>query len=386
LAINQGTSGYCPDQNPNVPDDRLELRGSYLLWWISRSHNGLPLLTTGGAGNGALGASDTVILLRAGDVGGTGPYSGGEFGLHYWLDPEQTLGLDARFFFLGQRDFHASAGGDANGTPLLSIPFKDLNPQSLGNFTQVAFPGAVTGSVHFDSQTQLWGMEINGDTRLISGEASCLKGLLGFRYADLFERFTINQNVTSVAGQQLLSFKGNPMPATDSLSISDDFRTRNHFYGGNLGLEGEYHVLPHLVVGATAKLALGWTRGVLDVGGSTAQLSPGQAAPVATAPGGLFALPGNIGRFTHDRFSVLPELDVKARWAVTEHLQLSVGYSFLFWSNVLRPADQINGSLNSSLAPSQVPFGAGGPLNPVPSFHRSDLYIHGINAGVELRF
>jgi Putative beta barrel porin-7 (BBP7) len=42
-----------------------------------------------------------------------------------------------------------------------------------------------------------------------------------------------------------------------------------------------------------------------------------------TTPGGLYALPGNIGHYTHDEFSVVPELGINVGYQVTNQRPLA---------------------------------------------------------------
>jgi hypothetical protein len=107
----------------------------------------------------------------------------------------------------------------------------------------------------------------------------------------------------------------------------DTFRTRNQFYGGQLGVRGEYS-FGKLFVGATGKVALGDTHEVVEVTGAASLVVPG--SPVATFPGGQFAAPSSGGRVTHDEFAVLPEVEVKVGYQVTQRLRAYVGYDFLY--------------------------------------------------------
>ena len=87
----------------------------YLLWWLKRDRPSLQLLTTGGAGGGALGASDTTVLFRYSDLPTDEPYSGGRFEFGLWFDSHETCGVDVDFFFLQKRDFRFAAGSDSSG-------------------------------------------------------------------------------------------------------------------------------------------------------------------------------------------------------------------------------------------------------------------------------
>src|SRR5262249_5589131 len=142
-----------------------------------------------------------------------------------------------------------------------------------------------------------------------------------------------------------------------------------------------------LFMNIRGSLAMGVTHQVLDISGSQTRLVPGGA--ILTDVGGLLALPGaNIGRFDHNAFSVVPEITVNLGCQVTRHLRTFVGYNFLYWTNVIRPGDQIDPFVDIARVPNFVPPGT--PLSPIvrPTvlFKQSDFWVQGINFGVELRW
>ena len=65
-----------------------------------------------------------------------------------------------------------------------------------------------------------------------------------------------------------LFFLGGSFPAPSSIATTDAFRTRNQFYGGQVGVRGEY-CLGSLVVSATSKIALGNMHEVVEVRGTS---------------------------------------------------------------------------------------------------------------------
>jgi hypothetical protein len=371
---------------------RWTTSAEYMLWWLKGNRPALPLLTTGVAvpagGGGALGASDTTVLFRLADLARDGPYNGARFGLGYWIIQNPAVGLDASFFFLQKKTFTFAAGSDAAGSPLLSVPFFDLNPGHPGpGFSQVSVPDVLAGRMEAVSTTELWGYDVDLKTGLVRSNGLAVDGLLGFRHANLHESFGFGQTETALVGYPLLSFNGNPIPASDSLAIADSFVTRNRFYGCDLGLRTTWSPFSKVAVDLTTKIALGSVRQTLDVSGSTTHLGPGGTTVVESVPGGLFALWAlNIGQFHHYRFAVLPEVALRLRYSLTEWLDVSVGYELIYLSSVVRPADQVSGTINSTFAPSQVPFGIGGPLAPPILFRRTDFTAQGLNVGFEVRF
>lgn len=79
----------------------------------------------------------------------------------------------------------------------------------------------------------------------------------------------------------------------------------------------------------------------------------------------------------------MPELGITLGYDFTCRLRATFGYTFLYWSKVARPGEQIDTELN----PSQFPPGTlvGAP-HPQFVFHTSDFWAQGLNFGLEYRF
>ena len=91
-----------------------------------------------------------------------------------------------------------------------------------------------------------------------------------------------------------------------------------------------------------------------------------------------------MGRYTQNDFAVIPELGVTLGYDITERLRATVGYSFIYWSRVARPGDQIDMAVNPSYIPNHGP--PVGAAYPQFEFNTTDLWIQGANVGLELRF
>ena len=138
-------------------------------------------------------------------------------------------------------------------------------------------------------------------------------------------------------------------------------------------------------VGVTAKLALGATQELVVIDGGTTLSQPG-AAPV-TAPGGVLAQTSNIGRYFRNEFAVVPEIGLKLGWQIRPHVAANVGYNFLYWSHVVRPGDQLDRTVNPSLAPTDQLFGNGlGANRPAFDFQSSSFWAQGLTVGLTFRY
>jgi hypothetical protein len=365
------------------------VRGEYLLWQIRRG-GAPPLVTTTrgtpGPGNfGAIGQPGTVALFQ-------GPLdyeerSGGRVTVGYFFDRCGEFGIEGSYFMLADRtlNFAASSVGDplsAGGPVLLARPFFNVlaNRQDV---ELVAAPGQANGNIAVSSRSELLGAELNGIINLDQCCCSRWDLLVGFRYLRLKEDIEISENVTSINPR-------NP-DAGAAFFVQDRFDTRNQFYGGQVGLRKTWN-WRRWDLDVTGKVALGETHEVVDINGTTIITPPG-GMPVAFN-GGLLAQPTNIGHFSRDRFSVVPEVGVNIGYKFTDHLRGFVGYNFLYWSNVARPGDQIDLRVN----PSQLPHLMGSPPVPTPgtlvgpafptlqSIKDRDFWAQGVNFGLEFRY
>jgi Putative beta barrel porin-7 (BBP7) len=421
--VADGPGGPCcggPECGPDACCDgcrtpRFWISGEYLLWWVKDQH-GPPLVTASPPGvSGILPGS---MVLFSGDDLHYQERSGARFNAGFWFDDAHCFGLDGSFFFLGRR----SANFTASSPPFVALarPFSDVTTGVPINAAE-AVPGTVTVS----SMTQLWGFDTNFRFSLANGPAGGWLGdgllgwlprracaapaeacecsgdaaacapcapcgpcapsgwcrrwdlLVGFRYLGLTENLDITENLVAAGSR---------------ISETDHFETHNYFYGGQVGTQLELN-RGRFFVDWTTKVALGATHQIVNITGATTFLPPpGVAIPASTAPGGLFAQPTNIGHYARNGLSVVPETGLRVGWQLTDHLRLFVGYNFLFWSNVARPADQIDPGVNQTQRAIPGPNGTLvngmliGPARPMFVFRDTDFWAHGASFGLEFRY
>ncbi len=359
------SDGACVDEPYN-----WWFSSEYLLWWIKASPTP-PLVTTSPVGTprSLAGVLPGAGVLLGGDLDSSS-HSGLRFTLGYWFDCDRTIGLEGSYFFLGERSVNFANA--STGTPILARPFFNA-VTGLEDSELVAFPNVLAGGVQVTASSRLTGADLNLRTNLWRGCCWRIDWLTGFRYLSLDESLNIMENLMPLAGSNF--------PAGSSIMVWDNFTTHNYFYGGQIGPDIEVRRGPWSL-DFLAKVALGATHETSNINGATGFMIPGQMPSLQ--PGGLLALPTNIGHSSHDRFAVVPEIGVKLSYQVTPHLRAFVGYSFLYWSDVVRPGNQIDRVVN----PTQLPGAGGlvGPARPTTLFHPSDFWAQGINLGLELRF
>jgi hypothetical protein len=364
--------------------DRFWAEADYLMWWMRKDPIGVPIVTTdttNGASPTAGGlANPTTQVLIGSNAFGYPIFSGGRLRAGYWCTDD--IGFETSGFLFGNRSSGSAVGSDSTGNPFLFRPVANVDTGNPNAGLIVATPGAVAGSVTVSSSTQLWGADALGSAKLINTDKFRLTGLAGFRYLDLREGLGILDNQTDLAG--VGTFGGTPTTPGDRVTILDSFRTHNQFYGGDLGLRGEL-LWNRWVLTGSANVALGCTHQTIDIGG-VSTLTPASGAAPTSLPGGLLALPSNSGRFLHNAFSVVPEAELKIGYDLTPRIRLSLGYDFIYWSDVVRPGSQINNNISAAQAPVSPSYAPGTTSAPGAPHNSTGFWAHGVNFGVSFRF
>lgn len=389
----------------------LYVRGEYLAWW-TEGMDLPPLVVRGEVGdNGTPSDPSDDFFNNAYVVYGNqnvldGIRSGGRVRIGYWLDDYGQTALEAEYFGFGQIDEKFTDGG--NGTfPIVGRPFIDATT-GYDAVEDVSFPGiSGTVAVDIDSKFQSAAIGFRRNLCCVSGGTCCgdpvtcgsqvsgcgsgvsdgpcgtlfKKGTrhtdlyLGFRWAQLQEGLAIQENLTVIA----------PSPAAGTtFQVNDIFYTNNEFVGGELGFIWDWeHRRWSLEL--LSKLGIGATRQRVAINGYTVRTEPGSAPE--TGSGGLLALDSNIGEYERNELSVLPQLGVTLGYKLTERLKLVGGYSFIYWSNVLRPGEQIDLEVNPGNLPfANPPDPDGIPARPQFTYRQNDFWAHGLSAGLEYQW
>jgi len=336
------------------------IEADYLLWTVKGDK--LPALVS----TGNLGAPGTAVLF--GDAAVNDRWrSGGQIKAGYWFDPQHGWGIEGSFF--GLQDVSTGFNASSNGSSVLVRPFFNVQT-GLQDSLIVASPVIGSGQIAISETSHLWGAGVVFRKEVCASCAGRISALVGYRHLRASDDLSIDTNQQgNVAGI-------GPFTA----AITDQFATTNDFNGLDLGLTGESRY------GAWSlewfgKVAVGANYSTAQINGSTT-IAAGGGAPV-TSPGGLLALPSNMGTFSQTRFAAVPELALKLGYQVTPQFRFHAGYDFLFWSNVVRPGNVIDTGINAS----QIPPGAlVGASRPAPRLDGSDFWAQGIDLGAVFSF
>ena len=305
-----------------------------------------------------------------------GPLSGARFTGGYWLDDCASKAVEVSGFFLGPQSSNFSVNSFTN--PVIGRPFFDLN-DNRESAQLTAVPGLGTGTLTIHAPTNLWGLQGNFVCLLCSGCNYRVTALAGFRNLNLDENISITENIQGEATA--------PAPFTNALiTVNDRFSTQNHFYGGQVGVDGRWY-FGRWSIDGRATLALGDTVEQLTINGGQQIVSPTGA--VQNFTGGLLALPSNIGHISNNAFSVVPEVGLNVGYQFTQYLRGFVGYNFLFWSNVIRPGNSIDRNLDVTQVPNFTVSPTPAPLSgnhPAAAFNQTSFWAQGISFGLAFTY
>jgi len=390
IAVLLASAGLAQAQTAAAPSDSsIWFSAEYLLWWFKKSPEPVPLVTTGNTAAtvppgsppvGAIGGPTTQVLIGEHSIDSE-THSGGRFMAGYWCDGAATAGFDGGYFFTGTRSVSQFVA--SNGSTFLAVPFRNAitGAEQIGPIDGLptAGRGLVSGADALTLASSLQGAELNADCNVTSCPGYRLDVLAGFRWLRLREDLsfaTLSTNAPQVAADPLL------IPA--AFRTRDEFDAHNNFYGGQVGFRTEYNC-GHIFFNGAGKIALGDMHETLAISGSST-LATGRTTTAFA--GGVFAQPTNIGRFTRDHFAAVPEATANVGYEFCPHARVFVGYTFLYASDVVRPGDQIDHTINPTRTAVAVSEGITpvGPLRPGSDLRGSDFWAQGVNAGLEFHF
>jgi hypothetical protein len=371
---------WFPAFSPDPP--RFWLRSDYLVWWTKGAPLP-PLVTTGSPSDsapGALGQPGTSTIYGGGSAN-LGAVGGWRLDVGGYLDAHETWGLQSVFTILGRQEAGFDAYSDQNGNPLIARPVVNANNNTETAYAD-SFPGALGGGVSITSSSEFLSYELNGLRKILQNDHWRIDGLAGFRYMNLTEWLEVDDTVVPLASGAL-TFLGQPVDTSSTLFDFDRFKTTNNFFGGQVGGRVIWTSGP-ISIESTTKFGLGATVEHTEISGATTVVNG--AGLASSAPGGVLATTANIGGYSQTRFSFVPEEDLNFNLAITPYISARIGYSFIYWTNVVRPGDQITRVVSPTLVPSDPAYGTGGPNEPGNHFQTAGYWAQGLNIGLDFHF
>jgi hypothetical protein len=355
------------------------ISADYLMWWTDAAHTPA-LVTTSPASTlqadaGVLGHPNTRVAL-GGSVNDE-MRSGYRVRGGWWSDPLRSHGFE--FHFLQLETLSDAYQRRSSGDPILARPFTDAN-RGTQVAELIAFGSLVSGSLDAAVVSQgLLGWGANYRANLVccapAGRGGCrqnrLDVLIGYRGLRLDDGVQIREELSS------------PLFVDGTLfRLEDVFEADNEFHGCNLGVVFQRRRC-RWSLDAVANIGLGATRSDLRIDGRTTITSPG--GPRVQHRGGLLALSSNIGESGDTDFTAVFDVGLNLVCRLTSCLTAHVGYTFLFWPDVYRAAEQIDVVVNPNLLPPPI-LVPGQPQRPRRLLRESDWWAQGIQFGFEYRF
>lgn len=338
----------------------------FLLWW--RDQRVFPTLVTTQPNDGIVPGA-TVLFGGAVDE----PVRPGgrlEFGL--WLDPCQRTAVGARYLAVANATI--SPEYTSSDLAFIARPFVDVstNPVTATSFpvANAAAQPPTTGRLGLRTDSEIQAGDAFFFWTLRQSPCARFGFLAGYQFAQIDEDLLIESFTQSgvTGGQQ-------------SIAVSDLFDAQNEFHGGLFGLRGDYRC-GQFGIELLGRFGFGNMRQSILISGSTT--STDASGVISTRASGLLAqLATNSGLYEQDKFSFMNEAGVKLAFYPVEQLKLSVGYSMMYWSSVVRPGLEIDTSIDGRLLTAFPPSNA---TQPSFTFDPTDYLVQGLTFSAELRF
>ena len=348
---------------PTCGDGCYDMCCGPTLWWLDvdftfgwRRGKGYPPLVTGEQ-DGVL--PDATDLYKAGkETSQMTPGMRLDFGT--WIDHCEVTGVGGRFWFLGKDsgDYFV----DSDQEPVIARPFYDIDNERQDALL-VAFPGLRTGNLRIQATNEVLGADAYVRMLLMKTCYGRIDAIGGYQFSRINDDFRIVSNTTALVDD------GGIVEGT-TFRIVDEFDTRNEFHGGTLGMMWERNHCGW-TWNVMGKIGLGNMRQTAIVNGFNSVTVPGAAT--VTEQGGLLTAATNIGELTRDEFCVVPELNLSLSYRIRPCLSLSVGYNFMYWSDVIRPGDIIDPVIDTD---SDL------ETRPLLAFNSSGYWVQGLNLGM----
>jgi Putative beta barrel porin-7 (BBP7) len=385
-----GELGYCDHCNaPNrfcicFPSHGW-VHAEYLLWY--QQGMTVPALATTSpigtlrANAGIIGPNSTILYGNSNSIL-SDERSGGRIRFGWWLDRFPGLGIEGEYLGLAQGSETFSRTSAAGGT-ILARPFTNI-VTGQADAELVSFPGVVGGTIGSETTSSLTGAAFRFRKQFCCSSgcgysefccqtipvSSRLDGTLGYRFWELKESIRIREQLTAT----------NPAGTFD---ISDVFETRNQFNGGEVGFIWQGR-RGWWTLDALMRVGIGNVNQTVTISGGTTRTQNG-AAVLPNFNTGFLAGQNNIGTYDRNQFTMVPEFGLTAGYQLTRRLRATVGYSLIYWGNVVRPGDQIDTDVNPNLVQPQL-AAANGALRPQFQFREADYWVQGLNFGGEFRW
>ncbi len=332
-------------------------RSEALLWFVQDRNS--PALVSQSNAVGGLPLQQNSTTLFGGDLnGGLSAGYRGDAGIYL----SENLGIGGRFWWLSENEDDYSAdrvGG--NGQRSLGRPFFNTDIGSEDAIL-VAFQNVFAGSINATSKLDMMAAEAYGRLNLGCTNTCQLDLIGGYSYFNVDDELNIFSSSTQNNGRVR--------------TYSDLFDTENTFHGGQVGFEAVV-TNGRWFARSLTKVHMGDMQQRVSIRGRGTDTNP----PVgggANTNGGFLSLE-KVGDYEQNEFTFVPELNFKLGYRFRQHVEMSVGYSFLMFDSLALAGDQIDRNIDDSLRNTNV--GAG-----THTIQDSSLWVQGVDLGLAITF
>ena len=333
-----------------------------------------PLVTTSPPGTplsqaGQLNQPTTTTLL-GGRSQASGPSAGGRIDFGYWLNTCPQVGIGGRFLALG--DSSLGYATDSTTTPILARPFLNVTDGQTAAMDTliVSFPDEATGEI-----------AVQGTSTLIVAEAYLRRAgnhnagtpgdlVGGYQFSRIDGSLKISSHSTALSTSQLR------VPGT-TLEVLDSITTQNEFHGGQLGVLNDWNYGCFTIFGSF-QLGLGNMRQRAVLAGQT--VINDSANSIIDAQG-LLTRSTNIETHERNVITVIPQISLRGTYAVSHRVDVTIGYSLIFFPHVLQPTEQLDPDLAVNLADPVL-----GEQRPQFTFQSRDYWAQGLTFGLRWNY
>lgn len=344
---------------------------SEALLWFTPNRSMPALITTSDPGTlpvdrpGALGNVQTVF---GDDI--NGEVSGGiRFDLGKQVSEDFSIG--GRFWWLGNNDDSYFASDDGSNMSI-GRPFYNLLIPEADAYLIASDPGSevsvdFSGSIAAQSQLKLWAAEGYGKLSLAKVDNATFDLIGGYSHFSISDMLWIQ----SVAIRQ---------DTARIRRLTDTFDIENEFNGGQIGFQLAMNH-KRWSVSTLTKIHLGNMNQNINISGSGSDQTPPLSAD--TDDNGFLAI-DHSGEYERDTFSFVPEVNLKLGYSVRDNVNLTLGYSFIYFDNVALVGDVVNTNIDPLGIHDSGDLFAGS--RPAFDFNDSGLWIQGIDFGMTIDF
>jgi len=320
-----------------------------------------------------------------------GDQLGARLTVGYWLDSTDQIGVEASGLYIHPRvtNFIATTGNSVNQftintgvtTQVFSLAGGVPVPVSSNTLAVARQTTALTVG---DFRSQLLGGELNARCLGCSIGSVTFLGLTGVRYLEFREGLNVQNSIQFNTPPGFADPTGLSFPTNLGFSTFDSLTTRNRYYAPQIGADAEFEC-GGVFFTARGKVAVGVMQQIVDVVGQTTPM--GFTLPVGgSTSSGLLSSPIDQGRRDRTRVAVVPELNLKLGYQFNSAIRAYIGYDYLYLQHVIRPG------ILSDLSRSNTEVTVAGTTNtinvsqPVIRLRDQDVWVQGINLGVEFRY